>query len=149
MDPRIELLRAIAPDRVPQLLELYASSAWWAVHRTRSDVEAMLAASDAVVGLTDDHADRLVAFARLISDWTYLAVVLDVIVDVTYQHRGIGRRLMDEVLAVPGIRSVESIELVCQPELVDFYARWGFTSKVGRSLLMRRTRESAPFEQIG
>ena len=30
------------------------------------------------------------------------------------------------------------IELVCQPELIDFYRRWGFTDHVGASRLMRR-----------
>jgi hypothetical protein len=28
---------------------------------------------------------------------------------------------------------------VCQPELIGFYGRWGFTDRVGRSLLMRRS----------
>ena len=36
--------------------------------------------------------------------------------------------------------AVESVELVCQPELVELYRRSGFTDDVGRSLLMRRTR---------
>lgn len=52
---------------------------------------------------------------------------------------GLGARLMDELLARPELANVDSIELVCQPELVAFYRRWGFTDSVGRSPLMRRT----------
>jgi hypothetical protein len=47
---------------------------------------------------------------------------------------------MDELLKRPELADVESIELVCQPELVGFYRRWGFTDQVGRSLLMRLTK---------
>jgi hypothetical protein len=46
---------------------------------------------------------------------------------------------MDEILSRPELANVESIELVCQPDLVGFYRRWGFTDAVGQSLLMRRT----------
>jgi hypothetical protein len=31
--------------------------------------------------------------------------------------------------------------VVCQPELVAFYRRWGFTERVGRSRLLRRTAD--------
>jgi hypothetical protein len=46
---------------------------------------------------------------------------------------------MNALLAQPELAAVDSVELVCQPELIDFYRRWGFTDAVGRSLLMRRT----------
>ena len=68
-----------------------------------------------------------------------VSVVLDVIVDPAFRESGFGTRLMDELLARPELATVDSIELVCQPELIDFYRRWGFTDVVGRSLLMRRT----------
>ena len=32
----------------------------------------------------------------------------------------------------------KTIELVCQPDVEPFYERWGFTTRVGRSRLMRR-----------
>jgi hypothetical protein len=40
------------------------------------------------------------------------------------------------------LRDVASIELVCQPELMPFYRRWGFSEQVGRSRLMRRTSDA-------
>jgi hypothetical protein len=44
---------------------------------------------------------------------------------------------MDELLDRPEPAKDESVELVCQPELVGFYQRSGFTKNVGRLLLMR------------
>jgi predicted GNAT family N-acyltransferase len=99
----------------------------------------MLAASDVVVGLVDAPSDRLVAFARAITDRRYLAVVLDVIVEPALRGHGLGAQLMHEILGRDELRCVESVELVCQPELVGFYRRWGFTDHVGTSRLMRRT----------
>jgi hypothetical protein len=51
----------------------------------------------------------------------------------------VGAALMDAVTGDPRLVEVGSIELVCQPELFEFYRRWGFTTEVGASRLMRRT----------
>jgi predicted N-acetyltransferase YhbS len=65
-------------------------------------------------------------------------MLLDVIVDPRYRGTGLGRALMDAVLAHPRVSGVQSVELVCQPDLIAFYEKWGFTDDVGTSLLMRR-----------
>ncbi len=122
-----------------ELVALF-QSAWWTSGRTLEDVERMLRGTHVVVGLVDRSSDRLVGFARAITDRAFLAVVLDVIVAADLRGTGLGARLMDELLARPELADVDSIELVCQPELVAFYRRWGFSDSVGRSLLMRRTR---------
>ncbi len=137
----IVTLHRLEPARHPQLLELFAT-AWWTAHREPAAVEQMLASTDVVLGLVDTPSDRLVGFARAITDRTFLAVVLDVVVDPEYRGTGLGARLVDELLVRPELAHVDSIELVCQPELVGFYRRWGFTDEVGGSLLMRRTRNA-------
>jgi predicted GNAT family N-acyltransferase len=38
---------------------------------------------------------------------------------------------------------VNSVELVCQPELEGFYAQWGFTAQIGRSRLLRRSEDAS------
>jgi len=137
-DETITVIDSVDDYRRDGLVALF-QSAWWTAGRTRQDVERMLGGSDVVVGLVDSASDRLVGFARAITDRTFLAVVLDVIVAPDDRGTGSGARLMDELLARPELADVDSIELVCQPELIAFYRRWGFTDSVGRSLLMRRT----------
>lgn len=124
--------------RRDELVVLFRS-AWWTATRTPEAVERMLHGSDVVIGLVDKPSDHLVGFARAITDGTFLAVVLDVIVAPDLRGTGLGARLMDELLARPELAEVDSIEVVCQPELIAFYRRWGFTDSVGRSRLMRRT----------
>lgn len=136
----IEIQDHLEADRIPQLMDLY-SSAWWAEKRKSDDVAAMLAGSDVIIALVDDDAEGLVGFTRVLTDFAYLAMVLDVVVHPRYRNAGLGRMLLEAVVDHPRLSNVESIELVCQPELVPFYSRWGFTDQVGRSLLMRRARD--------
>ena len=137
-DDKITVIDRVDCARRDDLVALF-QSAWWTATRTPEALERMLDGSDVVVGLVDSASDRLVGFARAITDRIFLAVVLDLIVAPDFRGTGLGARLMDELLARPELADVDSIELVCQPELIDFYRRWGFTDAVGRSLLMRRT----------
>lgn len=130
-----EIIGVIESDRLPELMDLFAG-AWWASDRTRDDVERMLTQSDLVVGIVADGV--LAAFARVLTDFAYVALILDVVVAEDRRGTGLGRRLMDAVVHHDRLAGVRSLELVCQPELIGFYARWGFTDRVGRSLLMRR-----------
>jgi GNAT superfamily N-acetyltransferase len=123
---------------LPELMALYAS-AWWAADRTPGDVARMLAGSDLVVALRHRESGRLVGFARVVTDGVYLAVVLDVIVSGDARGSGLGTMLMDAILGHSRLAGVRSIELVCQPELMGFYRRFGFSERVGRSRLLRRT----------
>jgi GNAT superfamily N-acetyltransferase len=136
----IEVREAVETDCLPQLMDLFAS-AWWTAGRTIGDVTRMLAASDLVFALNYRPAGRLVGFARVITDGVYLAVVLDVIVAPGSRGSGLGAMLLEAIVGHPRLAAVRSVELVCQPNLVPFYRRWGFTEQVGRSRLMRRTTD--------
>jgi GNAT superfamily N-acetyltransferase len=138
---------AVEPERLPQLMELFGS-AWWMAERTVDDVAQMLRESDLVLALVQGPTDRLVGFARVLTDYTYLAMVLDVIVSEDFRGAGLGAALMDAVVQHPRLAGVRSVELVCQPDLVSFYRRWGFTDMVGQSRLMRRTSDSLLTSEI-
>lgn len=131
-------LGVFTEQNLVELKSLFTAT-WWASSRTEDEVRRVIEASDIVYGLTDPDDGRLVAFARVLTDFTFLAVVLDVVVDPGLRGQGVGAALMDAVTGDPRLAEVRSIELVCQPELFEFYRRWGFTTEVGSSMLMRRT----------
>lgn len=133
-----ETRRDLSPSQVDDLMGLYANE-WWTRDRARGDVERMLAESDLLFVVMERKSRSLVAFARVLTDRTYVALLLDTIVAPAYRGRGLGRLLVEHVCSAPELRRVERIELTCQPELVPFYRRWGFTEEVGRSLPMRRS----------
>ena len=60
-----------------------------------------------------------IGFARVISDKTRFAYVLDVIVDAAYQRKGIGQALMRYILA--------------HPELIDIY-QWFLISSTAQDV---------------
>ncbi|MFB6726884.1 GNAT family N-acetyltransferase [Kribbella sp. NPDC056345] len=125
----------VEPYHLPDLAALYRS-AWWLTDRTAAETSRILAESDLVFALID--TDRLVGFARVLTDYAHVALVLDVVVSPDARGAGHGATLMEAIVTHPSLQDVRSIELVCQPDLVPFYRRWGFTTEVGRSLLMRR-----------
>lgn len=137
---RFDASYEIQPDHLPALMELFAS-AWWTAQRTTSETRRILTGSDVLVAITHRESGRLGGFARVLTDDVCLAVIMDVIAAPDMRGAGVGTAIMDAVLGHPRLAEVRSIELVCQPELMAFYRRWGFTHNVGRSRLMRRTAE--------
>lgn len=129
----------VPPSRIAELTDLMRT-AWWMSDRTPAEVARLVEHSDIVITLT--LADRLVGFARVLTDYTHIALVLDVIVDESRRGSGLGAALLDAVVNHPQLAAVRSLELVCQPELIPFYRRWGFTDQVGSSTLMRRTTDA-------
>jgi predicted GNAT family N-acyltransferase len=116
-------------------------SAWWTASRDLAGVTRMLSRSDVVVALREDG--ELTGFARALTDEVYLAIILDVIVAPSHRGTGLGAALLDAIVNHPKVSGARSVELVCQPDLMPFYRRWGFTERVGQSRLMRRTADPA------
>lgn len=133
----IELRDELPEGGVEQLHGLYRSE-WWTKDRTLADVAEMVRNTDELVVLWDTEADELVAFARVLSDYVYKALIFDMIVAESHRGKGYGRRVIERILDHPDLRDVERFELYCRGEMVPFYERWGFTDDTGGSRLMRR-----------
>jgi len=91
---------------------------WWTKHRNPRDVEASLRASQLVFTATSDG--EVVGTARVLTDFTYLATVLDVISSEARRGEGVGAAMMGAITSHPRLQDVDSIELICQPELQAF-----------------------------
>ena len=89
-------------------------------------------------------ATMLIAFARVITDDTYKALVLDVIVDSSARGTGLGRELMDAVISHPELTGVQHFELYCRRELIPFYQQWGFEGISDGLAFMRREAGQRP-----
>lgn len=129
-------IEQLTDPQVDDLLALY-NHEWWCLDRRMEDVRRMLEGTDVTIGFADADG-RLVAFARVLTDGVYKALIFDVIVAADHRDTGLGRRLMDAIVEHPRIRGVAHLELYCLPELEPFYRRWGFTSELGELRFMRR-----------
>lgn len=106
---------------MPDLLRLCAQTDWTA-KRSADELQAMLDNTRVCLGVWD--GDRLIGFARAITDDVYRAYVEDVIVDDAYRGQGIGSEITRRLLE--RFAHVEEITLNCGDHLIPFYARFGF-----------------------
>ena len=92
--------------------------------------------SQICIGLTDDTGN-LIGFVRVITDYTFKALVFDVIVADAHRGKGLGDHLIKLVLEHPDLARVRHFELYCLPDVGPFYERHGFSTEVGGVRLMR------------
>jgi len=71
-------------------------------------------------------ADHLVGFGRTISDGIMHALIVDMIVLPEYQGRGIGGRILTDLLERCREHNIRDIQLFCARGKAGFYRRFGF-----------------------
>lgn len=133
----LAVISELSEEQKDDLHELYQNE-WWTAGRERDALEEMLDHSDVIIGLVDTDTNDLVGFARVLSDTVYKALIFDVIVRSDRRDRGLGERLIDEIIEHSALSQVEHFELYCLDELVPFYEQWDFTDVLGDLRLMRR-----------
>ena len=138
--PQYPLVSALSATQTEQLHLLYQGE-WWTSGRSLADVRTMLQHSDFIFGILAPDSQQLLAFARVLTDHVFKALVLDVIVHSDHRSAGLGSFLMAHIAAHPVLSRVRHIELYCLPERAAFYRRHGFTSELGELLFLRRSNE--------
>jgi GNAT superfamily N-acetyltransferase len=136
-----KVVSELSEHHIEQLHELYQKE-WWSKGRTLDATRSGVRGSQIIVGLLDE-TDSLIAFARVLTDYTFKALIFDVIVAEHARGRGLGSLLVSLVTGHAALRSVRHFELYCLPELEGFYRSHGFSEEVGAIQLMRHTREPA------
>lgn len=142
-DMRFRFMETLNRHHVRDLHALFQGE-WWTRGRSFADVERMLTYSTYVFGLCRARDDRLVAFARVLTDRVFKALIFDVIVAPAHRGEGLGRRLMERIVRHAVLKKVRHLELYCLPELVPFYGKWQFSSDVSGVVRLRRTLGTAP-----
>ena len=133
----LQAISQLNEAQVQDLQRLY-QSAWWSKERQLDEIRRMLAGSDIIVGECQVETGRLISFARVLTDFVYRALILDVIVDEAFRNQGLGRRLMEQIVHHPQLQSVEALLLFCEAEMVPFYRKWGFQDDLYTLKLMGR-----------
>ncbi|MBD2103750.1 GNAT family N-acetyltransferase [Leptolyngbya sp. FACHB-261] len=118
---------------ITQLQSLFKVAAFWAQDRKAEDLVLALTHSNPVVTVWD--GDQLIGFARATSDGIYRATIWDVVIHPNYQGSGLGRKLVQTVLAHPHVARVERIYLMTTHQQA-FYERIGFTVNSSTTMLL-------------
>lgn len=114
-----------------QLEELHSlfKNEWWTQKRSLPEIRKLLDNSSVVLGLINNKT--------VISDTLYRAFIFDVIAKEDYRNSGIGTMLMNRILEHPQVKDVERVELYCPDRLIPYYEKFGFSTDVNGSKLMR------------
>ena len=127
-----------------QILQLHelTQQQWWGGKRTLEQVRTMVDNTSVILALVEEPGGRLAGFCRALTDFVFRATIYDVMVRSDLQGRGLGARLIDELLNHPGLNDVSLIYLACETELEPFYERWGFQKYESRAgWMIRQQRE--------
>ena len=120
---------------IQELHKLYQNE-WWTKDRTMDETTSCVKGSQICLGLVDEH-NTLQGFARVLTDYTFKALIFDLIVADSSRNKGLGNQLMSLIKNHPDLQNVKHFELYCLPDMFDFYEKHGFTSDVGDIKLMR------------
>jgi len=119
-----------------QLQKLFRVSAFWAKERTLSGLAIALSNSKPVVTVWD--GENLIGHARATSDGIYRATIWDVVIDPDYRGAGLGRKLVQTVLAHPNVCHVERVYLMTTHQQ-KFYEQIGFEQNSSSTMVLFNT----------
>ncbi|MFL0753872.1 MAG: GNAT family N-acetyltransferase [Prochlorococcus sp.] len=108
--------------------------AFWAKGRSHRELRKMLAGSTVVISLWSGK--RIIGFGRATSDGTCRAVLWDVVVAGDLQGCGLGRQVLEALLACNAISNAKRVYLMTTNS-AEFYRQLGFRNVDNQHLLVR------------
>lgn len=120
-----------------------AHESYWARGVAREVVERSIANSLPFGAFAKDEngGERLVGFARVITDYATFAYLADVFVVPAHRGRGVARAIMAAVTAHPELQGLRRWHLVTR-DAHSLYAQFGFEPLDAPERHMMRRRES-------
>ncbi|CAN5291295.1 GNAT family N-acetyltransferase [soil metagenome] len=98
-------------------------------------IDQMLAHGNILI--TAWYGDLLVGVSRALSDFSFCCYLSDLAVDESFQHKGIGKKLIDETHAVSGPDTM--LILLAAPAAVTFYPKIGMKTFEHCFIINRKT----------
>ncbi len=107
------------------IVDFLQHKSYWAKTRSRATIEKSIENS-LCFGLYNPEK-RQVGFARVITDFGVFAWLLDVFILEEFRGKGLGKKLMQEILAYPDLQEVKRWGLGTQ-DAHELYKKFGFTA---------------------
>jgi GNAT superfamily N-acetyltransferase len=114
--------------------EYLSRESYWARHVPRAILERAIANS-ICFGLYE--AQRQIGFARVVTDTATFGYLADVFIIASHRGRGLGRILMQAVMAHPDLQGLRRFMLATR-DAHGLYRQFGFTAPKHPQVLMER-----------
>lgn len=133
------------PYQLNQLCDLFKLAAFWAEDRRPSEMAKAIAHSKPVVTAWDD--EQLIGFTRATSDGVFRATIWDVVIHPDYRGAGLGRRLVETLIAHPHMNKVERTYLMTTHQQ-SFYERIGFEQNSTTTMVLHNHLMTEHFLEV-
>ncbi len=124
----IEGMEKISVGDAARLLK----TTYWAGHRSAEVIEKSMRNSSCY-GIWSEEDQRLVAFARVLSDFATTWYLCDVVIDPEYRFQGLGKKLVSHIASLPAYTGLRGILLTRDPH--GLYEQLGFEPVNGRAIV--------------
>lgn len=135
MNNDIKVSYKLTVSQIVQLHSLYQQE-WWTMDRSLDETRRVVEGSQIIIGLINNNLD-LVGFARVLTDYTFKALIFDIIVRRDQRGNGFGNKLLSLIKNHQELSAVKHFELYCRAKMFNFYRQHGFTTEIGEIQLMR------------
>nr|QCI08306.1 hypothetical protein [Ptilothamnion sphaericum] len=108
-------------------LEKLCDSVGW-VRRPLKKVQTALDNSFMIgyIFYNDNNKKKMIGFARATSDNAFNATIWDVVVHPSFQKKGLGKALMNQIVYNLRSYDISTITLFADPQVIKFYRNLGF-----------------------
>jgi len=125
----------ITTEKLPtadQFYDLFETTGWNKKYELNSE-ELFTALKNSWYSISVFDNDRLIGFGRIICDGAVHALILDVIIHPNYQSQGIGKEVMDKLVAKCKKHKIRDIQLFSAKDKAGFYEKLGFKNRANHS----------------
>lgn len=109
------------------------SRSYWANERSFATVKRSIDHS-LCFGMYNDF-DQLIGFARVVTDCAVFAYIMDVFILEEYRNRGLGKKLMNYIMAYPDLQGLQRMMLATR-DAHGLYEKYGFKNTAIADKLM-------------
>lgn len=117
----ISILNTIENVDWSRMKEIYHSVGW--KKHNEEKIKKIFTLSNVVTIAYDK--DKIVGFGRAMSDGVFNAAIYDVVIEDTYQYKGIGQQIIGDLLAQ--LKDISCVHLVATTGNEEIYRKVGFS----------------------
>ena len=117
---KISLSSSIENIEWSRMKDIYHSVGW--KNHDEEKIKKVFQSSNVVAIAYDEN--KIVGFGRALSDGVFNAAIYDVVIDEQYQNKGIGQKIIENLLAP--LNDISCVHLVSTAGNEEFYKKAGF-----------------------
>jgi GNAT superfamily N-acetyltransferase len=117
------------------IVDFLTNRSYWAKDRTEEAIRKSIHNSFSFGLYSREGA--LIGFARVVSDFAVFAWLMDVFILEDYQGKGLGKKLMQEIISHPDLKDVKRWGLGTR-DAHELYKKFGFTTLLHPEVMMEK-----------